>query len=740
MFTSTGSSVTAPCGHAVLSVRYRTSPRPNHAAKGRVSGDEGTVDSTNAAGRPSSTSRPSTPVQYLRGVGPARAELLGKLGVRTLEDLTRHYPREHQDRSKVVPIAELRPETRATVEGRVAAVRKRRMGGYARRRSLVVVSIEDGSGTLEVEFWQQPWRADQLAPGTDVILAGRVTWDHGPKMSSPEVEVPREEDEPLSAGRIVPVHPVTQGLHPAWMRGVVARALDAVADQLDDPLPESIRSARDLQPLATALRQMHFPESELALSTARRRLEYEELFILQTAIALRRRHLRVEEKPHRVAIDARLDGRIRARFPFPLTGAQDRCCAEIAEDLASGHPMNRLLQGDVGAGKTVVAAYAMLAVVAHKLQCALLAPTEILAEQHHATFSRMLEGSRVRLALLTGSASASERRDHLSALAAGEIDICIGTHALLTGDVQFETLALVIVDEQHKFGVLQRSALRKKGLAPDVLVMSATPIPRTLTMTLFGDLDVSVLDEMPPGRSPVATVLAAEADRERVHDLTRRVVRRGHRVYHVVPLVEESDESNLRAAVQHAQHLRDDVFPEIDVGLLHGRMSGAEKDAAMDRFRAGETPILVCTSVVEVGVDVPEATLLVIEHGERFGLAQLHQLRGRVGRGEHPGRMIVFHDSVTPDALERLNAIASTTDGFVIAEEDLRIRGPGEFLGTRQSGLPELRLASLVGGAALLTDAREDALALVERDPDLTSEGAPVREALRRFLESRRSK
>jgi ATP-dependent DNA helicase RecG len=684
---------------------------------------------------------PGTAVQYLKGVGPRRAAQLARLGVRTVADLLRHYPREHQDRREIAPISSLRPETHAVVRGRVRRVRTRELGGRRRPRSVVRVIVDDGTGPLEVEFWQQAYRARQLAPGTDVMLAGRVLWDHGPRMTGPEVETIPDDGDPdlLHAGRLVPVHPVTQGLHAATMRTWVRRALDEIADDVTECLPPCVLDDRGLMGIAGALRQAHFPDSAEALERALERLKYEEFFLLQLALAARRQRHLEEKKPHRVVVDERLDDRIRRRFPFQLTAAQDRTVAEIVADLAAPRPMNRLLQGDVGSGKTAVAAYAMLAIVARKLQAALLAPTEILAEQHYLTFTRILSGSAVRIGLLTGGARAAARREALRGAAEGELDIVVGTHALIQGDVRFQALALVVVDEQHKFGVLQRAALREKGLHPDMLVMSATPIPRTLTMTLFGDLDLSVIDELPPGRQPVETVLCAESDRAAAYDWVRREIARGRRAYLVVPLVEENEELPLKSAVEHAEQLRRHVFSDVGVGLLHGRLSSKEKDAAMQAFRSGETPLLVATSVVEVGVDVPEATALLVEHAERFGLAQLHQLRGRIGRGNHRSRMILFHDARTEDARARLDALAATTDGFRIAEQDLRIRGPGEFFGTRQHGLPELRLANLVGDAPLLAAARADAFALVEREPALDGEGAPAaRELIARFAARRK--
>lgn len=672
---------------------------------------------------------PDTSVRFLPGVGPARAALLAKLGIETVGDLVRHYPRRHDDRTVIARIAELRPETSATVRGRVERVRLREVGRG--RKSVVEAVVGDGTGFLEVEFWQQRFRAEQLREGREVLLAGRVTWDRGPRMNGPEVEtVDDAEDRHLHADRIVPVHGLTKRLHATTMRTLVARALEASADAVADPLPQAVLAKRSLPPLPEALRQIHFPESFETLAAARRRLAYEELFLLQVALARRRLRHALEEKPHRTDVDERLDARIRARFPFRLTGAQERVVAEIRRDLAAAKPMNRLLQGDVGSGKTLVAAYAMLAAVANHGQAALLAPTAILAEQHARTLGRYLEGSRVRVELLSAAGRASARDEARRRAARGEIDIAVGTHALLEEDVRFARLTLVVVDEQHKFGVLQRAALRRKGLAPDLLVMSATPIPRTLTLTLFGDLDVSVLDEMPPGRSPVATSLAQEGDRAAVEQWVRSEVARGRRVYHVVPLVDEQEEQPLRSVVRFADELRSGPYRGIAVGVLHGRMKPRDKDAAMEAFRSGATPVLVATSVVEVGVDVPEATVLVVEHAERFGLAQLHQLRGRIGRGSLPSRAVLFHDATTEAARARLAALCDTNDGFRIAEEDLRIRGPGEFLGTRQHGLPELLVADLVRDARLVAEARDDATDLVRRDPSLEGEGAPVQRAL----------
>ncbi|MCE9634411.1 MAG: ATP-dependent DNA helicase RecG [Planctomycetes bacterium] len=674
--------------------------------------------------------QPDSELQFLKGVGPARARLLAKLGLATVADLLLHFPREWQDRRVVTPIRDLVPEATATVRATVVRTRVREGTGRGPRRVLVLSDLDDGTGVLRTEFWQQRFRAEQLVAGREVLLSGRVTWDDGPKMAQPEVETHVDESgERIHAERIVPIHPLTKGIWPTGLRAAVWRALEAT-DAMEDPVPRRLCAERGFPDLATALRSIHFPDSFEARDAAVRRFKYEELFLLEVILARRRMRHALEEKPHRIAVDERLDARIRARFPFPLTKAQDRVVAEIRSDLASPQPMHRLLQGDVGSGKTAVAVYAMLAAVASRMQAALLAPTEILAEQHLATLTRWLQGSQVRLRLLAGSAGETEKREARAAVIAGDVDIVIGTHALLEDDVRFARLGLVVVDEQHKFGVIQRGTLTQKGLHPDLLVMSATPIPRTLTMTLFGDLDVSILDEKPPGRAPVTTVLCGEGDREQAYEWVRSEIARGRRVFHVVPLVEDNEELPLKSAVSFAEELRRDVFPGVGVGLMHGRLTTKEKDAAMAAFRDGRTPVLVATSVVEVGVDVPEATVLLVEHAERFGLAQLHQLRGRIGRGKEPGRVILFHQARTAESKARLRAIAGTDDGFVIAEEDLRIRGPGEFVGTRQHGLPELRVADLTTDVRILEQARDDAFALVRADPALKGEGAPVARAI----------
>jgi ATP-dependent DNA helicase RecG len=677
-----------------------------------------------------------TPVQYLKGVGPRRAAALGRLGIETVLDLLHHYPRRHEDRRDLRPLVAVRPGETATVTGHVHRVSSRRL---RRGLSVVAVEVSDGTGSIEALFWNQPWRAEHFAVGDRVFLCGKVTVRGGLQMSAPEFELVEEDEEAspddlLDVNRIVPIHALAKGLTTRWMRGLIRRTLDEARPLLEDPLDPSLREARGLVPRPEAVEAIHFPESPEALGAAETRLKYDELFLLELSLAMRRHRRRSSSVGIAYRIDDRIDARIRRLYPFALTAAQERCVAEIASDMRAPEAMNRLLQGDVGSGKTAVALYALLVAVANRRQAAFMAPTEILAEQHHRTLERYLRRSRVRLRLLQGGLAGKARTEALEAIAAGEVDIVVGTHALIQEDVSFVRLGLVIVDEQHKFGVDQRAALRAKGEAPDVLVMTATPIPRTLTLTVFGDLDVSTIDEMPPGRRPVRTRWYRGREIEKAYAFIRREVERGHRAFFVYPLVEESEESDLKAATEEADRLAREVFPDVSVGLLHGRLSRPEKEEVMRRFRDGDIAVLVSTVVVEVGIDVPEATVLVVEHAERFGLSQLHQLRGRIGRSDREAWCLLFGDPGTEEGRRRLRTLARTNDGFEIAEEDLRLRGPGEVMGTRQHGLPALRIANLVDDLDLVRVARRDAFALASRDPELRD---PAHAALRREVVAR---
>jgi ATP-dependent DNA helicase RecG len=675
-----------------------------------------------------------TEVQYVKGVGPRRATALSRLGVKTVLDLVHHYPHRYEDRRDLRTIASVPAGETATVSGTVISVSSRRV-----RRGLTVVTvlIDDGTGSLEALFWNQPWRAKQFRTGDRAFLSGKATVRGVLQMSSPDFEIvedDRDAGPSLDVGRIAPVHPLSQGLTAGLVRRAVRRALDAVLDRIEDPMDPAFRDSRRLVPLPRALEAVHFPETWEDVAAAERRLKYDELFLLEIALALRRNRQKTEFDGIMFTVDERIDARIRRLFPFALTGAQERSIREIADDMRSARPMNRLLQGDVGSGKTVVALYAILAAVANRYQAAFMAPTEILAEQHHATVMSHLRHARVKVLLLEGGLTGKARREALARVAEGDVDIVVGTHALIQKDVEFANLGLVVVDEQHKFGVDQRAALRAKGAMPDVLIMTATPIPRTLTLTVFGDLDISTIDELPPGRRPVKTRAYRGREIEKAYEFIRSEVARGHRAFFIYPLVEESEDSDLKAATEEAERLDAVVFPDIPVGLLHGRMTRPEKEEIMRRFRAGEICVLVSTVVVEVGIDVPEATVLVVEHADRFGLSQLHQLRGRIGRSDRDAWCLLFGDPTSEDGRRRLQTLVRTNDGFEIAEEDLRMRGPGELMGTRQHGLPALRIANLVDDLDILREARRDAFDVVRGDPELRD---PAHASIRRAVRER---
>jgi ATP-dependent DNA helicase RecG len=660
------------------------------------------------------------------------------MGLRTPVDLLHHYPRAHEDRRRAVPVADLVEDRWAVVRGRIVEasvqrIRPKTPGGKA--RSLFRAVVDDGTGLLDLEYWNQHWLGKNYAEGDEVIVSGKATRVRGRRalrMSSPDTEVLEGGDPgPASWGRWVPVYPLGKGVRQRHLRDAVLDAIAKHLDEVEDPVPPAVREAAGLTGLREAVAAIHFPADPAEAERARRRLRFDELLGLQVALALRRRSLVREERGFAYALTPELDRRIRARFPFAFTAAQDAAVAAILGDLAASHPMNRLLQGDVGCGKTAVALYAMLVAVANRRQAAILAPTEILAEQHLEGFRRTLRGSRVRVELLAGGLRAKERREVLAGVEDGSVAVLVATHAVLEGDVRFRDLGVAVVDEQHRFGVHQRRTFREKGLRPDLLYLTATPIPRTVALALFGDLDVSVIDARPPGRRPVRTIAVGPDGEAEAYDLVRREAAAGRQALFVCPLVEESEALDLRAAAREAERLGRSVFPDLRVGLLHGRMKSAEKRAVMGEFRAGRLHVLVSTVVVEVGVDVPNASVLAVLHAERFGLSQLHQLRGRIGRGPHPSTCLLFAVPKDGDAKRRIDAMVATDDGFRIAELDFEIRGPGEFFGARQSGISDLRFPEALADAALLARTREAAFDLVARDPGLE---APEHRVLREHL------
>ena len=651
-------------------------------------------------------------IRYLKGVGPKRAEILARLGIETVEDILRLRPRKFLDRSEVVSVAALRDGMTATVVGRVEGVA---LSAARRGTVLVRATLRDHSGSLQLLWFNQPYIANRLKDGTLITATGKVRFHpyYGLQMTP-------QEWEPLAdtAATLLPVYPLTSGISQRQLRSLVSQALASVT--LEEYLPGWILARRLLPSIHSAYRMLHYPETEKQFEEALRRFKYEEFLLLQVGALARRRFL-ASHTSHPMKTGPKLHQRIVSRFPFKLTGAQNRAISQIVADLTSTRPMHRLLQGDVGSGKTVVALYAMLLAVGNGLQSALMAPTEILAEQHFLFIREILKGSRVRVALLTSSTP--DRKGVVQRIKDGYFDIVVGTHALLSDVVEFPKLALVVIDEQHRFGVAQRALLVEKAKVPHLLVMTATPIPRSLALTLFGDTDVSVLDEMPPGKAPVETHLMRMEEIEKAADIVRCRLQRGEQAYVVCPAIEEGDSWR---GVLNAHKWWSQKLAPFKAEVLHGRMSAQERERVMGDFRFGRTAALVATTVIEVGIDVKGATVMVIENAERFGLAQLHQLRGRIGRGSKPGLCILLCEQETEESRQRLKVIASTNDGFKIAEEDLRLRGTGEFFGTRQSGMHDLHFADIASDLELLYAAHEDA-------EDMMRTGIP--EVMGRWLE-----
>ena len=666
----------------------------------------------------------TTPLQYLKGVGPRRAADLARAGLVTVEDLLYRFPIRYEDRSRLQPIGSLKPGQPASIVGRILScgLRSTRRPGFKIFEAL----IGDASGALRANWLNQPFLRDVFATGQHVVFYGLVEMrGHGGlQLTNPQYEILDDEDgETIHTGRIVPVYEKTGAVTAKMQRRLVYETLQRLPPELPEHLPEEIRLRMSLPTRYAALFATHFPPDDAPVAAlnrfetaAQRRLIFEEAFLFQIGVHARRRAAAAERKLRLVRVDDRIRESARKALPFRLTGGQKRALKEIVDDLQRPFPMNRLLQGDVGAGKTIVALLAAIVAMENGLQVAFMAPTEILAEQHFLNIARLLEGSRFRVALLTGSTSGGARREQLAEIEAGTVHLVVGTHALVQGDVSFHALGFVIIDEQHRFGVLQRATLRTKGFRPDVLVMTATPIPRTLALTVYGDLDVSVIKELPAGRVPIRTAAKPESRRDEVYGFVTRELDAGRQVYVIYPLVEESEKIDVKAATEMADTLAADVFPQYRVGLLHGRMKADAKDRVMRAFAAGDLQILVSTTVVEVGIDVANATVMIVEHAERFGLSQLHQLRGRVGRGAHQSYCFLLYQApLSDDARERLKAMAETTDGFEIAERDLRLRGPGDFFGTRQAGMPTFRLIDLIRDRDLLDLASREAAQWLEQ-------------------------
>ncbi len=641
----------------------------------------------------------SDPITILKGVGPAKAKQFANLNIFTLRDLICHFPRGYEDRTRLLTVAELEVDRPACFKAMV--MNTPRTNHIRKGLDLTKVQVADHSARLNLTFFNNRFAAENLQYGREYIFYGTLTGDYmGYGMTNPVFET--LDSAPVTTRRVLPVYPLTAGLSNAVMLRTVRQAL-AICDPPPEIIPEPVRREYGILPAERAYYAIHEPASMEEAELAKRRLVFEEFFVFSAGLALLRasRSGKKTAPYENVSMDA-----FYAGLPFRLTGAQLRAIDEIRSDVGRGVPMNRLVQGDVGSGKTMVAAAAAYLAANNRRQAALMAPTEILAEQHYQSLSKLFEPLGLRVALLTGSMKEKDKRQVREAIAAGEIDLAVGTHALLTDATVFNDLGMVIADEQHRFGVAQRSKLSSKGSDPHVLVMSATPIPRTLALIMYGDLDVSILDELPPGRQTVDTFLVGESYRARINAFIRKQVAEGHQCFVVCPAVEENEELGIKSAEVWAETLAKTVFPDLRVMLLHGQMKGAEKEAVMNAFAAGQGDILVATTVIEVGVDVPNATLMVIEDADRFGLSQLHQLRGRVGRGSAKSFCILTSHNKNTETLQRLKALCKTTDGFKIAEEDLKLRGPGDFFGARQSGLPSFRVADLSFDLQTLKDAQ----------------------------------
>ncbi len=722
------------------------------------------------------------PVQYLKGIGERRANILKKFGISTVHDLLFYVPRRYLDRTSVVTIAQLRQAyfRPASLEEEslnvkkdytvVGDIRSFRVMGMGKKARLVLI-LGDATGTMQcvwfggVNYWKTRFAIGEVlaVSGQPTAFGGNLQFVHPDIDKIAEKSLLEEKDEPidwtktLNTGGLVPLYPSGKelervGLDSSGFRRVIGSAIRQYVNRIDESLPGSLLEQQHLIPLRAALQSVHFPQAESDLSESLRRLKYDEFFYFQIKLALKRHGVKTDTHGISFNIQSKLARQLVDSLPFKLTQAQIRVIKEITSDMESPKPMNRLLQGDVGSGKTIVALISMLIAVENGYQAVFMAPTEILAEQHYKTIASLLQGIDVNVRLLVGAQRSKLRRDILDDVGRGTAQIVVGTHALFEKGVEFANLGYVVIDEQHRFGVLQRQSLQKKGRNPDVLVMTATPIPRTLSLTLYGDLDVSIINELPKGRKPIKTILHYEEEKQSVFTFVREQIRQRRQAYFVYPLIEESEKVDLKAATVHFEELQTNVFPDLRLGLLHGRLSSEEKDGVMRRFKNRELDILVATTVIEVGIDVPNASIMVIENAERFGLSQLHQLRGRVGRGSEQsycillskkwiavkanrlkGDPVQWQESLDEQRLaeRRLATMVQTNDGFKIAEVDLQLRGPGDFFGTRQSGMPELKVADILADAQLLDEARRDAFAIIEHDPQLKlSEHQPIKEHL----------
>ncbi|MFH1459146.1 MAG: ATP-dependent DNA helicase RecG [Candidatus Omnitrophota bacterium] len=671
--------------------------------------------------------------QYLKGVGPKKIKSLNKLSIATIKDVLYYFPRRYEDRSNFINISKISIGKIETVRGRVLTMSLRRLRG---KRTIFHLAVGDETGVIYGTWFNQPYLKNFFKINDHVILHGKVDFYHKLQINSPEYEILQDDDpeNTIHTGRIVPIYPLTADVSQRYLRRIIKYCVDNYAQNIQEFLPETILKRNNLLTLGQSLLNIHFPESDTQLKTARKRLIFDEFFLLQLALAIKRKDVKTNKNGISYKIEGKILEKFKKSLPFELTGDQQKVMAEIESDMASCQPMNRLLQGDVGSGKTVVCVHAALICLQNNYQAALMAPTEILAQQHDQTIRGMLKPLGFKTVCLTSSLKKKEKKSVLAEIENQAIDFIIGTHALIQAEVKFKKLGLIIVDEQHKFGVLQREKLLKKSITPDVLVMSATPIPRTLAITVYGDLDISTIRELPPERNPVKTYWISEKKRKDFYTFLKQKIKEKNQVYVVYPVIEKSKSLDLKAATKMFEQFKDKIFPEYKVGLVHGKMTDSQKKQVMGEFKKGKIDILVATTVIEVGIDVPNASIILIEHAERFGLSQLHQLRGRVGRGKKQAFCVLLSSGKSEDSQKRLSAMIKTTDGFKIAEYDLLIRGPGEFFGTRQSGLPELKLGNIINDKDALILARKEAFSFMqEQNLDYTSNFTCITEMLDRF-------
>lgn len=655
----------------------------------------------------------SISARFVKGVGPSKLRLLNRLGIETIEDLLYCLPRRYEDRSNIKKVSSVTPGNFETIRAKVLTFGDR----FTKKgMNIFQVAVGDSTGVIRAIWFNQPYMKDRFKIGQELIIYGKVEKYNYLQINNPEYEIlTGTKEDSIHMGRIVPIYPLTESLNQRWFRNVLKYTVDHYINGILDMLPYDIRRRNNLMTLKEAIRNIHLPVSEIVLKKARYRLIFDEFLLLQAGIALKRATIKIDLSGYSHKTEGALIDRFKTALPFEFTKSQSKVIKEITQDMKSSRPMNRLLQGDVGCGKTVVALYALILAIQNKYQGALMAPTEILAEQHYRNINGLLKDMEVKVVLLSGDLKPEERERRRHMIKTGEVDLVVGTHAIIQQGTRFKRLGLAVIDEQHKFGVMQRALLKSKSMNPDILVMTATPIPRTLALTVYGDLDVSIIDELPPGRKSIKTLYFEEKNREKAYTIAGEQVRLGRQVYVVYPIIEDSERSDLRAATKMHKELSE-FFPDLRVGLLHGRMKSGDKERIMRDFKEQKIDILVSTIVIEVGVDIPNASAMIIEHAERFGLSQLHQLRGRIGRGRYISYCILVAKPKSDEAKKRISAMLETQDGFKIAEEDLEIRGPGEFFGTRQHGLPELKIGNIVRDRDILELARVEAFELVRRD------------------------